>query len=277
MSPVWDLTKLAANPLPRPLNDLATRPELTAWLTRVFFSIILPGKTHEFGMRTYVRYPNSLAAFVELLVHLHAVGYPTHWLSDFVSIMLTDTLTTDIALYQGKYPCSSSEMTRRVARRKVCLDPWLVDLENILATSYEAIPFPFAAPGFATSSNEIGLYETTLDRLSLHPSTITGRRPPDIAVVSLMFYKPGSFSDEYLVTNLPQILEGKKLVVQGELFVLTCVERFSVWDRVVRWRMSKKRVRKMKMQKWVMVSYRFDANEIGEFYPRLSLYKAMGC
>lgn len=117
MSPVWDLTKLAANPLPRPLNELATRPELTSWLTRVFFSIILPGKTHEFGMRTYVRYPNSLAAFVELLVHLHAVGYPTHWLSDFVSIMLTDALTTDVALYQGKYPCPSSEMSRRVARR----------------------------------------------------------------------------------------------------------------------------------------------------------------
>lgn len=82
-----------------------------------------------------------------------------------------------------------------------------------------------------------------------------------------MFYKPGSFSDEYLVTNLPQVLEGKKLAGQGELFVLTCVERFSVWDRVVRWRMNKKRVKKMKMQKWVMVSYRFDANEIGELSP----------
>lgn len=158
-------------------------------------------------------------------------------------------------------------MDRRVARRTVCLDPWLVDLENILALSYEAIPFPFSAPsGFATSSKEIGLYETTLDRFTLHPSTTTGMRPPDIAVVSLMFYKPGSFSDEYLAANLPQILEGKKLAAKGELFVLTCVERFGITDKVVRWRMSKKRVRKMKMQKWMMSSYRFDANEISEWF-----------
>lgn len=263
MSPAWDIINLAPNPLPRPLHELASRNELVSWLTRVFFAIIIPGKGN--AHITSVRYPNNLVAFIELLVHLYRVGFPAHWLADFLQSVISDSLTTDIAPYLGKLPIPVAEIYRRVTRRKVCLEPWLADLENILAMSYESLPFAFCGPpGFSKSYSEIGLFETTISQHVLDPATSMNMLPPHVPVVSLIFYKPGSFAPRYLLSNLTQIIEGKKLTGQGELFVLTSVESFSIKDGVVRWRMSKKRIRKMKMQKWVMISYRFDVDDIGQ-------------
>lgn len=265
MSPAWDIINLAPNPLPRPLQELASRNELVSWLTSVFLSTVIPGKGS--AQITSVRYPNNLVAFVELLIHLHSVGFPTHWLSDFLQSVLSDSLTTDVAPYTGKLPIPVSELFRRVPKRKVCLEPWLADLENILAMSYESLPFAFSAPsGFARSFSDIGLYETTLSPFLFNPATSMDMLPPHVPVISLIFYKPGSFSPEYLSSNLVQIVEGKKLAGQGELFVLTAVERFSKRDGVIRWRMSKKRMREMKMQKWVMISYRFDVDDTGSLF-----------
>lgn len=265
MSPAWDIINLAPNPLPRPQHELASRNELVTWLTRVFFAIIIPGKGG--AQVTSVRYPNNLVAFVELLIHLLGVGFPAHWLADFLQSLLSDSLTTDVAPYPGKLPIPVAEIYRRVSRRKVCLEPWLADLENILAMSYECLPFAVSGPsGFAKSHSEIGLFETTISQYLFDPASSMNMLPPQVSVVSLVFYKPGSFSPGYLLSNLAQIIEGKKLTGQGELFVLTVVERFSIRDGVIRWRMSRKRIRKMKMQKWVMVSYRFDVDDLGQLY-----------
>lgn len=265
MSPNFDIITLGSQPLPRPLTELASRTELFAWLLRVLFATLLAAR--DVAMLS-VRYPNNLVAFVHLLIHLISVGFPAHWLSDFVQSILSDTVVTDVALYTGDFPIPTSELNRRVANRKVCLGPWLIDFETILATSYEILPFSLTPPpGFSVSYSDIALFETKLSFLWFNPMSSAPRRPSHIPVISLLFYKDfKNLNAIDLITNIPQILDGKKKYTgKGELFIMTVVERFDVRDGVIRWRMSRKRMRIMKMQKWVMASYRFDAQEIGSF------------
>ncbi|KIM72449.1 hypothetical protein PILCRDRAFT_16127, partial [Piloderma croceum F 1598] len=133
-----------APPFPRPLSELASREEVVTWLTRVFLCTVVPGSSGLGAFRA--RLPNNLVAFVELLIHLQEVGFPSHWLSDFLQSILSDSLVTNIAPYHGKWPIPVSEITRRVRSRKVRLDPWRAELETILATAYEGIPFMVSLP-----------------------------------------------------------------------------------------------------------------------------------
>lgn len=266
MSPNFDIINLGSQPLPRPLAELASRTELIAWLIRVLFATLLAAR--DLGAPMSVRYPNNLVAFVHLLIHLISVGFPAHWLSDFLQSVLSDSVVTDVALYTGNFPIPTSELNRRAVKRKLCLEPWLIDLETILATSYEMLPFSLTPPpGFSVSYSDIALFETKLSFFSFNPMSSAPRRPSHIPVISLIFYKYSKNLNAIdLITNIPQILDGKKKYTgKGELFIMTVVERFDVRDGVIRWRMSRKRMRIMKMQKWVMASYRFDAQEIGSF------------
>lgn len=253
---------LGPQQLPRPLQDLATREELTTWLTRLLVCTVMPPTPGNSGYR--VRYPNNLVAFFNLLVHLSSVGFPSHWLSDFVSTILSGSLVTDIAPFLGELPIPMSEKTRRVASRKINLDPWLVEFETIIATSYESIPFPMSLPvDFSDSNDEIGLFEIQLYWYMFSPRTmgLTSYEP----VLGLLFYNGGvEHFDDTLTKRVNEILEGKLVVRRGDIHILTAVDTFDKNTGMVRWKMSRKRVRKMKGEGWYMTPYRFDEREAGE-------------
>ncbi|KAI0649800.1 hypothetical protein C8Q79DRAFT_923284 [Trametes meyenii] len=140
---VMDVLVLGALPLPRPLSELASREELTPWLTRVLFNTLIPGRSRP--PPENVRLPHTLVAFFGLLVHLHRVGFPAHWLSEFLARVLSGSMVSDIAPYAGIWPIPLEDMYRRVSSRRVRVDPWLIEFENIIATAYYAIPFPVAS------------------------------------------------------------------------------------------------------------------------------------
>lgn len=133
----WSLISLKRLYTPLPLSELASQEELVRWLSRILQSILAPGRLSQ-SMVERVYYPNNLVAFVDLLIHLHGVGFPSHWLSGFFASIIANTLASDVSPYLGILPIPSSERGRRVAPRRVNLRPWHADLENILAVSYEA-------------------------------------------------------------------------------------------------------------------------------------------
>ncbi|OCH87484.1 hypothetical protein OBBRIDRAFT_806007 [Obba rivulosa] len=143
---VMDILVLAPLQLPRPLEELATRNELTIWLTRVLLNMLTPASSQA-PIRN-IRQPQNLVAFVGLLLHLHRVGYPGHWLSKFL---------------KAARPGASRRISRpigRVSMHKVRLSPWLLDIEAIIATVYDGLPFPvFVPPEFTTDISDIGAYE----------------------------------------------------------------------------------------------------------------------
>lgn len=199
----------------------------------------------------HFRHPNNLLNFVNLLIHLRGVGFPAHWLSEFLSAILSNQIVTDVAPYVGLFPIPFSERTRRVPKRKINLGPWLSDLENILAVSYEAVPFPLSLPDyFAQSADEIGLFE----------AETTHRTIGSDAVIAFMFYK-STRSPYQLSQSLVDVLEGRIKVDSGELQILTMIDTLDMINRVVKWKMSKERFKTMKREGWYMIPYRFDMPE----------------
>ena len=143
---------------PLPLSKLATRKELTHWLSTQLISILVPGMIHEPGPNR-IRLANNPVAFFLLLLYLHSIGYPSHWLSEFLQSVLWNNLTTE-AVRAKELPVPLSHATAVVSARKVDLAPWVPEFEMILASTRVGLPFYVRLPpNFATTMEEIGTYE----------------------------------------------------------------------------------------------------------------------
>ncbi|GBE90098.1 hypothetical protein BKA93DRAFT_457437 [Sparassis latifolia] len=258
---VHRLVVLGNKPLPRPLSELATREELVVWLTRTLIYTVIPGTS---GLGYFrAKMPNNLIPFFTLLVHLHSVGYPAHWLSEFLQCILDDDLTTDIAPYLDKWPIPVSDINRRVPKRKIRLDILHAEFENVLALSHRGFPFAISLPAdFVTSHKEVGVFEASVRSSSPMLSSPSSSIPPFDPAVYLLFYKPApNLTASAVVTALPSILDGKMEPPPGEIYILTAQETFDLDARKVSWMLSKRRARKMKREGWVMVAYRTDCKE----------------
>jgi hypothetical protein len=209
-----------------------------------------------------------VAAFFALLVYLKSVGYPGHWLGEFLTSVIEDKLVTDISPYMAKWPIPLSEMYRRVARRKIRLDPWKLELENIISTSLEGIPFFIAPPeDFATDHTEITTFESPFQSSFTHPGTILDNSFHFDPAVCLLFFKSvQGINANTLVKSLPSILDGREYPTAGTIFVLTSQERVDYSARKIQWKMSKDRVRKMRQEGWAMVGYQTDTQETCKFW-----------
>ncbi|KAJ7173293.1 hypothetical protein C8R46DRAFT_945999 [Mycena filopes] len=259
MDGIMGIVSLGTKTLPRPVGELATRLELIRWLTRVFLYICIPGTS---GMQQVrVRMPNNLVAFVRLLVHLHAVGYPGHWLAEFLQTILSDSLVTDVVPYLATFPIPLSDLTRSGPSRRVRLDPWLAQLENILVPARAGLPFAVALPReFAPTHTDIAVYEAVVQTKGPDSFGMFSA-PVEDPVVDLLFFKPSRTPNaDALARLIPNILEtaSEGIVPRGTVCLLSSQELVDIPGRRVSWRMSRERVRKMRAEGWVMVVYRTD-------------------
>ncbi|KAK0206934.1 hypothetical protein DFS33DRAFT_1317984 [Desarmillaria ectypa] len=259
----WDAIEFSAKPLPRPLSTLATREELVVWLTRVFITTILPPEPPNpcKELLCRVRYPNNLVAFFGLLIRLPAIGYPPHWISEYLNTLLADNLITDLVPYRGKFPIPLSEPARRPSCRRVNLNPWLAEFETITALSYEALPFPVS---LRLRRDNINTYEAPLSIKDFGPLTLMEKYGNYDPVFSLVFYKRGTSVESMIqrmsrdtMVNIFEKGHGK-----GEIYVLSALDQFGITKGGVRWKMGKERVVNMKEEKWAFVAYRLDCHEI---------------
>ncbi len=253
-------------PLPRPLTELASRDELTAWLTRVLFNTFVTGRTKE--PPGNVRLPNNLVAFFGLLMHLHRIGFPTHWLSDFLARVLSGRMLSDMAPYTAEWPIPVSDARHYVRARQVRTDPWLVEFETIIATAYYGIPFVIATAlpvDFSRDPQEIQMWEAKVTAtlpFAMSSSPFAEYASPFEPTTRLLFYRPALVDPEETIKKMKAIFEGKKSPAPGSFFVLTAQECVQYESRV-RFRLSRHRVKRMKQEKWRMVVYRDDNAQIG--------------
>ncbi|TCD64568.1 hypothetical protein EIP91_003895 [Steccherinum ochraceum] len=238
----WTKIKLKRLPTPLPLKSLASRTELTAWLTRILFSILIPDLSSQNGTAR-IDYPNNLVVFLDLLIHLHGIGFPAHWLSHFLDTILSDTFSTDIAPYTGQNP--------------------IHPLNNILTGTWEALPFPVALPPtFSHSEDDLVRLEVLTPAANFTYMT-ANIHSSEAAVVGLLLFreKMGSHIAYHVAQNIHQILEGK-LGGGGNVHVLTMMDGFDIKTGMMRWRMSLQRFKQMKAEGgWLMAPYRCDMRE----------------
>ncbi|KIJ65506.1 hypothetical protein HYDPIDRAFT_130715 [Hydnomerulius pinastri MD-312] len=247
--------------LPRPLSELASRDELTTWLTRVLLCILVPGTPGVQQVRA--RLPNNLVSFVALLLRLQEIGYPGHWLSEYLQILLSNSLVTKVLPYEGKWPIPMSEITRRGPKHPVFMYPWHAELETILASAYGGIPFGVALPpSFVRKHQDIGLFEskvTVIDPKMATTMTCYSNQDP---VAGLMFYKPGdAIRPVELAMCIDFYVKGIIPYEPGNLHLLTSVELVDIPKGIIRWKMSRDRVLKMKREGWHMCAYRTDIRD----------------
>ncbi|KAF7345643.1 hypothetical protein MVEN_01583700 [Mycena venus] len=262
MDGIMGLISLGTKTLPRPVAELASRVELTRWLTRVLLYTCVPGSP---GMQMVrVRMPNNLVAFIRLLVHLQAVGYPAHWLSEFLQTILSDTLVTDVAPYLGNFPIPLSDLGRSVPVRRVRLDPWLAEFENILVAGLEGLPFAVSLPAdFAKDHTDIVIYEAVVQPKGPDLGPMFATAPVQDNVVDILLYKPSrTLTVDALARLIPSIIERRMAEpLRGTVYLLSSQEMVDIPGKKVSWRLSKQRAQEMRKEGWVMVVYRTDNHE----------------
>ena len=242
---------------PLPLSKLATRRELTHWLSAQLINILVPGKIKPGPNR--IRLANNPVAFFRLLLYLHSIGYPSHWLSEFMQSVLWNNLTTE-AVRAKELPIPLSHATAVVGARRVDLAPWIPEVEMVLASTRVGLPFHVRVPeGFATTSEEIGTYEADY-RWSGPSRLISSLYSPFDHVGMLVFWRSGSIMYPKDVSELIEgsVGERGRASPRKDLVVVNCLERMGGGN--VRWKLAKRRVEKMKREgDWEMGVFRSDA------------------
>ncbi|KAF7790664.1 hypothetical protein EIP86_001620 [Pleurotus ostreatoroseus] len=248
-------------PLPRPLSTLASRQELYTWLTRVLFQILMPGKTLPAPSRVLL--PNNVHAFVQMLIHLSSVGFPGHWLAEYLQDILSGTVESDLVPYQDFYPIPLEEKHKRVRMRKVRLDPWIPDFENAIALVREAFPFAVTLPSsFQRPPSDIVLWKANIvrDMMMDFTSRYSAHiHSPTDPVMNLLVFK-GEHTGEVVLEKHQNVFEGASKPEPGRYFIITGIEMYDIDEKgEVRWRMSRERVSKMKQEgDWYILPIRTD-------------------
>ena len=269
--------------IPLLIEDLATREELIQWLNRQLVNTLCPGRPHQGMVR--VRSPNNMVAFVNLLVHLCDLGFPVHWISDYVQNMVADKVVTRAIPARGlPIPISDVHSSQQGMDRKLGLGPWIAELETILASVRKGLPFFVSLPlddGVVVASEleDIGKFEAKV-RSFMELRMMQHVFSPFDPVANLLFWKPSPSSgrSEQVLKN-----EGEKIIEQevdgvllsggrpsskwnGKFLVLTAQESVDQ-DKSVSWMMAKKRVEKMRKEGWVMMLVTSDFRVAGTFLP----------
>jgi len=269
MVPVFGLITLVPSnqAYPLPLSRLAGRQELYHWLTRILLYTIVPPQPRPDLLRP--RLPNNLTAFLNILFHLHSIGYPGHWLSQFLSDVVTDQLYSTAVPYLGKTIIPLSEHGRTAAKRKLHLNPWLPDFELLVSSAYEALPFPVTLPDghseddfHIASMDDMGCYEAKITQWSVS-SMMPFLNNGDF-VLSLIFKSPGSPETNTLAKRLGDVVEGK-VTRKGQIYIQTVVDTCDMKSGKIVWRMRRSRFEKMKRDNWTLEPMRSDTQEAGEF------------
>jgi hypothetical protein len=212
-----------------------------------------------------VKLPNTLVVFVALLGELNNIGYPSHWLADFIQSLISDNIITDRLVYRETIPRPVSELSVKGVIHRIRVDPWLADLEAILTSSLDGLAFALQMPtGFATNPDEIGHYKASIDPNMFYTNPFM-KFPVHDAVLALLFYKDVKTLDARATKTLnsffesiPSIIDGQTTPPSGSFHILTSIDSIDLKKGEVRWRISQTRMAKMRRERWSMVAWRTD-------------------
>ena len=201
----------------------------------------------------FVKFPNTLVVFVALLGELKNIGYPSHWLVDLVQSPIGNTVVTDRVIYRGTTPRPVSELAVTSHTHRIRVDPWLAELDTILASPLEGLPFTFQMhTGFATNADEIGHYKASIEANMFYRNPIV-RFPENDAVVARLFYKDANMildarpnrSVSFFFASIASIVATPPW---GTFHKLIPIDFIDLNTREVKWRIGKAKVAKMRRE-----------------------------
>ncbi|KAF5319697.1 hypothetical protein D9619_008661 [Psilocybe cf. subviscida] len=253
----WDEMALKAMPLPRQIHRLASKKELHDWLARLLLCILRNGEYR--GAPTRVPMPANLGMFFHLLVHLCRVGFPAHWIGDFVQALVSNTLLTDARPYVGQLPITSEYIQQKNPVIKVNLSPWRANLEVIVASTKASLPFAVSLPPEFPTFADIFLYSARITPALLMPWMDTFSEFTN--TLGMILYKPhGAVNGDSIAWSIAHIIDGRSTIKGAEAQIILSLEQVNIAKGEVSWRMSKQWYDKMRSEVWTMVIYRDDSH-----------------
>jgi hypothetical protein len=120
-------------------DDLLPRAEIERWLYAHFFKLVLP---YPRPRKEYapVHAPLNLTIFFRLLVQLHDVGYPGHWLSSVLVNILRDEVTTT-ARPPRSSPLTIKEASQPNSSRQMSTAPFVAEMSSLARLWLRLLPF----------------------------------------------------------------------------------------------------------------------------------------
>ncbi|KAF9040857.1 hypothetical protein BJ165DRAFT_1530708 [Panaeolus papilionaceus] len=245
---------LSILPRTKPFSSLVSKGDLLKYLTSTLLRVLCCPRA------TYAPFevdePTNLVSFIRLLIALcQTFACPGHWLAEFAQNMINDTMVTNAKPFDGILPVKQLPAPAPT-ERKINLKPYQLELETILVTIKDALPFHLSfPPQYASSLKSSKSYTTHI--------ISTANLPYDHAVhyssACLLLYKadPSVHTASFLrdlPSKIPELIESKDGTIGGvEVQVVSMVDFMDFERGVVSWRMSEASYGKMKEEKWDMI------------------------
>ncbi|KAH8700726.1 hypothetical protein BGW36DRAFT_405925 [Talaromyces proteolyticus] len=154
---------------PFPYELLLPRAELTRFVYTHFLKVALPcGRSLSDHHFAHFIYPTlNLTNFFRLLIHLHEIGYPPHWLADVLNKILDDQVITTARPPQ-QVPMQPDEITRQNQPARLSVAAFLPEMTTLTALFQRLLPFtPLTASPLPALDS---IYEYTIQFAEVGPA-----------------------------------------------------------------------------------------------------------
>ena len=175
--------------VPLSYSDLLPRAKLSKWLFTMFFKITVPvNRKGQNWHHTFIYAPLNLTVFFRLLIHLHQVGYLSHWLSEILVQILEDQVVTSARPPQTS-PLSIQEAQCEHPMKRLLTAPFVIEMTTLTAMFLPLLPF-------------VVISETLPALDQIHEYTIYMRPFPEepgshVPIFVLLFYHESLVEDLY--------------------------------------------------------------------------------
>jgi hypothetical protein len=147
--PPWPMAyytkyRLCGASLDQPFNELLPRPAFNKWFYGLFFRLALPFNLQLQDHRNIITSPLTLTVIFHLIGRLRTLGYPSHWMSENLSLILENKVVSTCRPPRSS-PSSITDVERNHPMKQLSTTPFVYEMRT-LARIYEPIlPFSVAS------------------------------------------------------------------------------------------------------------------------------------
>lgn len=143
---------------PLAFASLLPRASLMKWLWALLLKTILPLNRSEYNFHKLILSPMNTTLIFRILIHLRHLGYPSHWLSDFLAQILSNTAVTS-ARPPKTCPLDIEESTRDNPKTALSMTPFVPELTSLSLIFQPFLPFTVVTSSLPSPS---AVYEYNL-------------------------------------------------------------------------------------------------------------------
>lgn len=89
--------------------------------------------------------PLNLRIYFRVVMHLHQLGYPSHWLSEILVTIIENKVVSSVRKFET-CPLKPSELTKKHPLRKLSTTPYVPEMTTLTVLFQRILPFAVLTP-----------------------------------------------------------------------------------------------------------------------------------